>query len=76
MEIELFVHIAHIDELNTGRPVNCKINYAGQYDVKITIDPKKYVIISSNSNTQNQVTIRRKTIIDKLGLRKLFKIKM
>ena len=66
MMIELFIHIAHLEDLEKGRPVNCKINYASQYDVKILIDPKKYHIISSqNSNNQNLVTIKRKRLFRK-----------
>lgn len=70
MYMELFIHVAHIDDLTSGRPVNCKINYAGQYDVKILIDLSKYNVISSNSNNQNLVTVKKKTILDKLKRKK------
>lgn len=69
MRIELFIHTSKLDDLFEGKPVNCKINYADQYDVRLLINPKKYVIIKSNTGSNNLVTIRKKK------LRDLFRIK-
>ena len=64
MLLEIFVHTAHLDDLFKGRPVKCKINYASQYDMRLLIDPRKYVIIKSDSSNANLVTIRRKRLSD------------
>lgn len=69
MMLEIFVHIAHLDDLFKGRPVNCKINYASQYDMRLLIDPRKYVILRSDSSNTNMITIRKKKLIN------LFKFK-
>ena len=72
MLMEIFIHVAHIEDMRKYRPINCKINYASQYDVRFLINPNKYVIIPSKGSN-NVVTIRRKTILDYLGIRKFFK---
>ena len=69
MFLEIFVHIAHLNDLFSGRPVNCKINYASQYDMRLLIDPRKYVILKSSDSSKNLITIRKKKISD------LFKFK-
>ena len=69
MFLEIFVHIAHLNDLFSGRPVNCKINYASQYDMRLLIDPRKYVILKSSDSSNNLITIRKKKISD------LFKFK-
>ena len=69
MFLEVFVHIAHLNDLFSGRPVNCKINYASQYDMRLLIDPRKYVILKSSDSSNNLITIRKKKISD------LFKFK-
>jgi hypothetical protein len=69
MFLELFVHVAHLSELQTGKAVNCKYNYASQYDMRILIDPRKYIFYQ-NSTNQNMVTIKRKSILDYLKIKK------
>lgn len=69
MFLEIFVHVAHLNDLFSGRPVNCKINYASQYDMRLLIDPRKYVILKSSDSSNNLITIRKKKISD------LFKFK-
>ena len=64
------MHIAHLDGLFKGRPVNCKINYASQYDMRLLIDPRKYVIIKSDSSNANLVTIRRKRLSDLVHIKR------
>lgn len=66
MLIEVFIHIAHIEDLFKGRPVNCKINYASQYDMRMLIDPKKYVFIQSDKSNANIITIRKKKLSERL----------
>lgn len=70
MLLEIFVHTAHLDDLFSGKPVNCKINYASQYDMRLLIDPRKYVIIKSDSGSMNLITIRRKNIADLLHIKR------
>ena len=72
MLLEVFIHIAHLDDLFSGRPVNCKINYASQYDIKLLLDPRKYVLVS-NGNSNNLVTIRKKKFRDRFKKRKHIK---
>lgn len=73
MKIELFVHIAHLEDLFNGRPVNCKINYASQYDMRILINPKKYILVQSDKSNSNLITIRKRTFRDILRHKKKFK---
>lgn len=61
--LELYIHIQRLNDLISGRAVNVKINYADQYDVKIMINPKKYLITLSN-HSQNMLTIKKKRLID------------
>ena len=70
MLLEICVHTAHLDDLVKGRPVNCKINYASQYDMRLLIDPRKYVIIKSDSSNANLVTIRRKRLSDLVHIKR------
>lgn len=63
--LELYIHIQRLNDLISGRAVNVKINYADQYDIKIMINPKKYLITLSN-NSQNMLTIKKKRLIDYL----------
>lgn len=70
MLLEIFVHTAHLDDLFKGRSVNCKINYASQYDMRLLIDPRKYVIIKSDSSNANLVTIRRKRLSDLVHIKR------
>ena len=74
MLLEIFVHTAHLNDLFNGKPVNCKINYASQYDMRLLINPRKYIIIKSDSGNNNLITIRRKKLSDRLHIkRKLFR---
>lgn len=61
--LELYIHIQRLNDLISGRAVNVKINYADQYDIKIMINPKKYLITLS-SHSQNMLTIKKKRLID------------
>lgn len=61
--LELYIHIQRLNDLISGRAVNVKINYADQYDIKIMINPKKYLITLSN-HSQNMLTIKKKRLID------------
>ena len=63
--LELYIHIQRLNDLISGRAVNVKINYADQYDVKIMINPKKYLITLSN-HSQNMLTIKKKRLIEYL----------
>ena len=63
--LELYIHIQRLNDLISGRAVNVKINYADQYDIKIMINPKKYLITLS-SHSQNMLTIKKKSLIDYL----------
>lgn len=63
--LELYIHIQRLNDLISGRAVNVKVNYADQYDVKIMINPKKYLITLSN-HSQNMLTIKKKRLIDYL----------
>lgn len=69
MLMEVFVHVVHLNDFKKGKPVNCKINYASQYDMRLLLDPKKFVILPS-SGSNNLVTIRKKKLLDYLGLKK------
>ena len=69
MYLEVFVHIAHIDELFKGKAINCKINYASQYDMRLLINPKKYKIIESKGSN-NMITIRKKKLLERLWFNK------
>lgn len=72
MELELFIHTSKLVDLFSGKPVNCKINYADQYDVRLLINPKKYVIVNSSKVSNNILTIRKKTLIERLCFKKSF----
>lgn len=61
--LEIYIHIQRLNDLISGRAVNVKINYADQYDIKIMINPKKYLITLSN-HSQNMLTIKKKRLID------------
>ena len=61
--LEVYVHIQRLDDLVKGKPVNVKVNYADQYDVKFMVDPKKYIIHISREN-RNLLVIRKKKLKD------------
>ena len=74
MEIEVFIHIARLEDFRKGYPVNAKIGFASQYDIKATLKLKDCVIhIPPGQN--GLIVIRKKKLIDRLGLRKFFKLK-
>ena len=75
MEMEVFIHIGRLDDFKAGKPVNVKVGFASQYDVKIVINLKKYVVYVPNGQN-GLIVIRRKNLIDWLGLRKIFKYKV
>ena len=56
--IEVFVNLVHLTDLVKGKPVLAKVNYQGQLDVKLLLDPSKYDIIVQKGDSM--VTIRRK----------------
>ena len=61
--LEVFIHIQRLDDLVKGKPVNVKVNYADQYDVKFLVNPNKYKIHVSREN-RNLLVIRRKKFLD------------
>lgn len=67
--IEIFVHIHNLDNLLSGKIVNAKINYANQYDVRMLINPKKYVIVKSDSGS-NVISLRKKKLLDYIKFKK------
>ena len=69
MILEIFVHTSHLNDLFKGKPVNCKINYASQYDVRLFIDPRKYIIVKSDNTVNNIITIRRKKLLERLHIK-------
>ena len=69
MFLELFIHTSKLDDLFSGKPVNCKINYADQYDVRLLINPRKYIIIKSNTGSNNLVTSRKRKLLEKLRIK-------
>jgi len=58
--IEVFVNLVHLTDLVKGKPVLAKVNYQGQLDVKLLLDPKKYDIIVQRGDSM--VTIRRRKL--------------
>jgi hypothetical protein len=74
MKLEVYIHIGRLEDFRKGRPVNAKIGFASQYDVKVLVDLRKFfVFIPQGQN--GLIVLRKKNIIDWLGLRKLFKYK-
>lgn len=67
--IEIFVHIHNLDNLLNGKIVNAKINYANQYDVRMLINPKKYIIVKSDSGS-NVISLRKKKLLDYIKFKK------
>ena len=61
--LEVFIHIQRLDDLVKGKPVNVKVNYADQYDVKFLVNPNRYKIYVSREN-RNLLVIRRKKFLD------------
>lgn len=64
MFIEVFVHIAHIEDLFSGKPVNCKINYASQYDMRMLLNTKKFKFVQSDKSNSNLITVKKKRLLD------------
>lgn len=69
MYLEVFVHAAHMNDLFNGKAVNCKINYASQYDMRLLINPKKFVILESKGSN-NMITVRKKKLLERLWFNK------
>ena len=65
MMMEIFIHAMVLDSFLKGEAVNVRVNYPDQYDVKLSINPKKYIIVFSGSSS-NIITIRRKKLLDYL----------
>lgn len=75
MKLEVFIHIGRLEDFRKGKPVNAKIGFASQYDVKVIVDLRKFnVFIPQGQN--GLIVLRRRNIIDKLGLRKFIKVKV
>lgn len=64
--IEVFINLVHLVDFSKGKPVLAKVNYQGQYDVKVLIDPKKYDIVVQKGDPM--VTIRRKSLFRKRAI--------
>lgn len=74
MKIDVYIHIGRLEDFRKGNPVNAKIGFASQYDIKATVRLKDCVIyIPPGQN--GLIVIRKKTLIDRLGLRRFFKVK-
>lgn len=67
--IEIYVHIQRINDLLRGKPVNVKVNYADQYDIRMLINPKRYLILV-NKDSSNILTIKKKSILDYFRINK------
>ena len=65
MMMEIFIHAMVLDSFLKGEAVNVRVNYPDQYDVKLSINPKKYIIVFSGSSS-NIITIRKKKLLDYL----------
>lgn len=72
MSLEVYIHLARLEDLRKGLPVNVKVGFASQYDVKLTLDLKKFYVITPNNDT-GMFVVKRKTL--KNRLKRLFKIK-
>ena len=70
MNLEVYIHMARLNDLRRGLPVNVKVGFASQYDVKLLLDIRKYYIITPNSET-GMFVVKRKTL--KNRLQRLFK---
>lgn len=70
--IELFINLVHIEAFCKKEPVLGKVNYQGQNDLKILVDPKKYIIIPQGNG---MVLIKRKKIKDIVKDKKSKRIK-
>lgn len=57
--IEVFINLAHLTDFAKGKPVLAKVNYQGQYDVKVLIDPKKYDIVIQKGDSMVTVVKRK-----------------
>ena len=64
--IELFVNLAHLPDFAKGKPVLAKVNYQGQLDVKLLLDPRKYDIIVQKGDSM--VTVVRKRLFRKRAI--------
>lgn len=67
--MEIFIHTMVLDSFLKGEAVNVRVNYPDQYDVKLSINPKKYVIVFSGSSS-NIITIRKKKLLDYLKFKR------
>lgn len=74
MLMEVYIHIGRLEDFRKGNPVNVKIGFASQYDVKIVINLKKFIVFVPQGQN-GLLVIRKKTLVDKLGLRKFIKLK-
>lgn len=74
MYLEVFIHIGRLEDFRKGRPINAKIGFASQYDVKVSVKLDDVVIFIPQGQN-GLIVLRRKTLIDRLGLRKYFKYK-
>ena len=64
--IEVFINLVHLTDFAKGKPVLAKVNYQGQYDVKVLIDPRKYNIIIQKGDSM--VTIVKKSLFKKRAI--------
>lgn len=56
--IELFINLAHLVSFAKGKPVLAKVNYQGQFDVRVLINPKKYDIVVQQGDSM--VLVKKK----------------
>ena len=51
-------------DLFSGKPVNCKINYASQYDMRMLLNTKKFILVQSDKSNSNLITVKKKRLLD------------
>ena len=69
MIMEIYLHAMVLDGFLRGEAVNVRVNYPDQYDIKLSINPKKYIIIF-NGSSSNIITIRKKKLLDYLKFKR------
>lgn len=70
MFLEVYIHLSQLESLFRGRPVNCKINYAGQSDIRLLLNPKKFVLVATKGSS-NLVVVRKRKFIDRFRKKKV-----
>lgn len=67
--LEIYVPITNLNMLLEGKSINAKLNYQGQTDCRLLINPKKYVIRYNPSiGNQTLILIRKKKIYERFNI--------